>query len=90
MVIDCPKEAQWRSFSEGRNFARIREALGSEDEDVLAEYGGFNAALQHLVKLQELPEARGTERVSIDDYATWMATRFAGVENGFVSGAEDS
>ena len=34
---------------------RIREARGSEDEDVLAEYGGFNKALQHLVKPDDLP-----------------------------------
>ena len=49
---------------------RIREALGDEDQDLLAEHGGFKAALQHLVKLQKLPEESLTEGVSIDDYAT--------------------
>ncbi len=68
---------------------QIREALGSEDEDMLAEYGGFNAALQHLVKLQKLPKARVTEGISIDDYDTWRASRFAGIENGFQGGGED-
>ena len=69
--------------------ARIREALGSEDEDVLAEYGGFNAALQHSVKLQDLPEASAAGGVSIDGFATWRASRFAGIENEFVNGGED-
>ena len=35
---------------------QIREALGEEDRAVLAEYGRFKAALQHLVKLQKPPE----------------------------------
>ena len=35
---------------------QIREALSEVDRTVLAEYGGFKAALQHLVKLQRLPE----------------------------------
>ncbi len=30
------------------------------------------------------------EGVSIDDYATWRATRFASPEEGFASAAEDS
>ena len=51
--------------------------MGSEDEDVLAEYGGFNAALQRSAKLQDLPEAKVTEGVSIDDYSKWWAVRFA-------------
>ena len=30
--------------------------------------------------LQSLPEAKVTEGVSIDDYGTWFAERFAGPE----------
>ena len=69
---------------------RISEALGEEDQDVLAEYGGFNAALQRLVKLQKLPEAQVTDGVSINGFATWRASRFAVIGNGFVRDAEDS
>ena len=62
--------------------ARIREALGSEDEDVLAEYGGFNAALQRSAKLQDLPESQVTEGVSIDGYGAWRSRRFTGSNTG--------
>ena len=51
--------------------------MGSEDEDVLAEYGGFNAAMRKGAELERLPEAKVTEGVSIDDYSTWRAVRFA-------------
>ena len=40
-------------------------------------YGGFAAAGRRSAELQRLPEARVTEGVSIDDYSTWRATRFA-------------
>ena len=33
--------------------------------------------LQRLAALQRLPEAKVTEGVSIDDYSTWRAVRFA-------------
>ena len=45
--------------------------------DVLAEYGGFNAAMKKGAELESLPEARVTEGVSIDDYSTWRAVRFS-------------
>ncbi len=69
---------------------QINEALNSNDRDVLAEYGGFNAALRYCAELEDLPEAKFTEGVSIDGYATWRASRFAVIENGFKSRAEDS
>ena len=55
----------------------IREAMKADDEKGLAQYGGFNAALQRLAALERLPEAKVTEGVSIDDYSTWRAVRFA-------------
>ena len=70
--------------------ARINKALGDVDEDVLGEYGGFNEALQRSAKLQDLPEAQATDGVSINGFATWRASRFAVVENGFADSAEDS
>ena len=33
--------------------------------------------MQRLAALQRLPEAKVTEGVSIDDYSTWRAVRFA-------------
>ena len=55
----------------------IREAMKPDDEKGLDQYGGFNAALQRLAALERLPQAKLTEGVSIDDYSTWRATRFA-------------
>ena len=55
----------------------IREAMKADDEEGLDQYGGFNGALQRLAALERLPEAKVTEGVSIDEYSTWRATRFA-------------
>ena len=70
--------------SEGRTLQqeikRIDTALRTNNETVLAEYGGFNAAMKKDAELESLPEAKVTEGVSIDDYSTWRATRFADPE----------
>ena len=67
--------------SEGRTLQqeikRIDTALRTNNETVLAEYGGFNAAMKKGAELESLPQAKVTEGVSIDDYSTWRATRFA-------------
>ena len=55
----------------------IGEAIDHDDKEILGQYGGFNGALQRLAGLQRLPEAKLTEGVSIDDYSTWRAVRFA-------------
>ena len=72
----APKET-----GEGRTLRqeikRIDTALRSNDQAVLVEYGGFNAAMKKGAQLESLPEARVTEGVSIDGYSTWRATRFA-------------
>ena len=59
---------------------RIDTALRTNDPTVLAEYGGFNAAMKKGAQLESLPEARVTEGVSIDGYSTFRATRFADPE----------
>ena len=75
----APKET-----GEGRTLRqeikRIDTALRTNDETVLAEYGGFNAAMKKGAQLESLPEARVTEGVSIDDYSTWRAARFTALE----------
>ena len=55
----------------------IGEAMTHKDRQFLAQYGGFGGAMKRSAALQILPEARDTEGVSIDDYSTWRATRFA-------------
>ena len=55
----------------------IHEAITRRDREFLSQYGGIAGAGRRSVKLQRLPEAKVTEGVSIDDYSTWRATRFA-------------
>ena len=55
----------------------IHEAMTRRDKEFLARYGGFAKAAKRSVELQRRPEAKLTEGVSIDDYSTWRAVRFA-------------
>ena len=55
----------------------IDDAMTHSDEDVLARYGVFGGAMKRAAALDVLPEAKVTEGVSIDDYSTWRAVRFA-------------
>ena len=55
----------------------IDEAMTRKDREFLARYGGFAKAARRSVELQRRPEAKVTEGVSIDDYSTWRAVRFA-------------
>ena len=55
----------------------ISEAMKQDDDEFLALYGDFGGAMQRLGVLYKMPEANVTEGVSIDDYATWRAVRFA-------------
>ena len=55
----------------------IDEAMTRKDRAFLARYGGFAKAGRRSVELQRLPEVKVTEGVSIDDYSTWRAVRFA-------------
>ena len=55
----------------------IDDAMTNSDENFLARYGGFGGAMKRSAYLQKLPEAKLTEGVSIDDYSTYRATRFA-------------
>ena len=66
----------------------LNKAIVDGDDDVLASYGGLNPALRYYAELQELPEAKAGDGVKIDDYTTFRASRFAGLENGNQGGAE--
>ena len=45
--------------------------------EFLGQYGGMGEAGKRYMALEQLPEANLTEGVSIDDYSTYRATRFA-------------
>ena len=68
-------------YSQGRTLQqeikRIDMALRTNDEKVLAEYGGFNAAMRRGADLESLPQAQVSEGVSIDEFSTYRATRFS-------------
>ena len=66
----------------------LNKAIVDGDDDVLASYGGLNPALRYYAELQELPEAKAGDGVKIDDYTTFRASRFSGLENGNQGGAE--
>ena len=74
--------------SEGRTVKQeikeIWNAMHHRDREFLAQYGGFAEAGRRYVELMRLPEAKLTEGVSINDYATWRATRFAAREDGLI------
>ena len=61
-----------------QEISAIREALVSDDEEFMSQYGGMNQGAQRYRNLQQLPEAAElAEGVSIDDYSTYRATRFS-------------
>ena len=43
----------------------------------MSQYGGMQGAADRYMELLKLPEAELAEGVSIDDYSTYRATRFA-------------
>ena len=55
----------------------IRDAMKQNDLAYLEQYGGFGKAMKRVAALYKLPEAKLTEGVSIDDYSTCGAVRFA-------------
>ena len=59
----------------------IRDAMKQKNREFLAPYGGFGPAMKRVAALMKMPpepEANeATQGVSIDDYSTWRAVRFA-------------
>ena len=61
-----------------QEIAAIREALVSDDEEFMSQYGGMNQGAQRYKELLTLPEAAELPKgVSIDGYSTFRATRFS-------------
>ena len=55
----------------------IREAMKQDDHQFFDRYGGRGPAMKRAAALMKMPAAKLTEGVSIDDYSTWRAVRFA-------------
>ena len=55
----------------------ISDAMKQDDEEFLAPYGGFGGAMGRLGMLYRMPDANVREGVSIDQYWTYRAVRFA-------------
>ena len=60
-----------------QEISAIREALHSDDEKFMTQYGGMQGAVERYKELMTLPEVKLAEGVSIDDYSTFRATRFS-------------
>ena len=60
-----------------QEISAIREALHSDDEELMSQYGGMRGAVERYKELMTLPEAELAKGVSIDDYSTFRATRFS-------------
>ena len=61
-----------------QEISAIREALNSGDQELMSQYGGMQGAADRYMELLKLPEAAEPPKgVSIDDYSTFRATRFA-------------
>ena len=55
----------------------IQDAMIRRDTEFFVPYGGRGPAMKRAAALMNMPAAKLTEGVSIDDYSTWRAVRFA-------------
>ena len=61
-----------------QEISAVREALHSDDNELINQYGGLNQAVERYKELMMLPEAEALPKgVSIDGYSTFRATRFS-------------
>ena len=60
-----------------QEISAIREALHSDDDEFINQYGGLHGAVERYKELLTLPEAELVKGVSIDGYSTYRATRFS-------------
>ena len=61
-----------------QEISAVREALHSDDDELINQYGGLNQAVERYKELLKLPEAAELPKgVSIDGYSTYRATRFS-------------
>ena len=55
----------------------IQDAMIRRDTEFFTPYGGQGPAMKRAAALMNMTAAKLTEGVSIDDYSTWRAVRFA-------------
>ncbi len=55
----------------------IQDAMIQNNTEFFVPYGGEPLAMKRAAALMKMPAAKLTEGVSIDDYSTWRAVRFA-------------
>ena len=73
----APSGTSHEELTPKQEIKAIREAMKQDDWPFFERYGGRNPAMKRAVALMRMPEANVTEGVSIDDYDTWRAVRFA-------------
>ena len=71
------RERWQRGLTVKQEISAIREALHSDDEEFMTQYGGMQGAVERYKELMTLPEAKLAKGVSIDGYSTFRATRFS-------------
>ena len=72
-----PEASDETGLTPKQEIKAIREAMKQDDWPFFDRYGGRNPAMKRVAALSNTPEANLTEGVSIDDYSTWRAVRFA-------------
>ena len=60
-----------------QEISAIKEALHSDDEKFITQYGGMQGAVERYKELMTRPEAELVKGVSIDGYSTYRAARFS-------------
>ena len=60
----------------------IQDAMIQNNTEFFVPYGGERLAMKRAAALMKMPAAKLTEEVSIDDYSTWRAVRFADRDEG--------
>ena len=61
-----------------QEISAVREALHSDDDELINQHGGLNQAVERYKELMMLPEAAELPKgVSIDGYSTYRASRFS-------------
>ena len=60
----------------------IQDAIIQNNTEFFVPYGGEPLAMKRAAALMRMPQANVTEGVSIDDYSTWRAVRFADRDGG--------
>ena len=66
-----------------QEFKLIRQAMKQDDQQFFDRYGGRGPAMKRAVALMRMPpEPEAKAGVSIDDFSTWRAVRFADRDKG--------